>query len=210
MSTMRQLIDDAHTTQKLHFLSDQQPGAISAVLAKVEDPLLSNLVAGNIRHEITGVDVVVANRIFDSLAETLRSFGVYISAFIIAVWALAVVILMTVFSSQINERKKEFAVLRILGATKKKLASIVLSESMLAALAGSLAGIIAASLVVFPFSTFIGDKFQLPFVSVSFVSVAGLAVGTVILSIVTGLCASVYSAVKISGAETYFTMREGE
>ncbi|MDR3237503.1 MAG: FtsX-like permease family protein [Spirochaetia bacterium] len=211
MNTMRIFMDNARNTMGMHFIADQHDkNAISAVLVKVENPGSSDFVASDIKYKINGVDVVVSNHIFSSIAETLRGFVVYVRAFLAAVWILTIVILTAVFSSQINERKKEFAILRILGATKKKLARIVLYESSFAALAGGIAGVAAASLIIFPFSTFIGDKLQLPYVEIGAVSIIQMVFFTIALSLVTGLCSSVYSAVRVSGAETYFTMREGE
>jgi putative ABC transport system permease protein len=73
-----------------------------------------------------------------------------------------------VFSGSIHERKKEFALLRILGATRKKLVAIVLGESSLAGLAGGAAGVILASLAVFPFSTLINERLELPYLEAPF------------------------------------------
>jgi putative ABC transport system permease protein len=115
-----------------------------------------------------------------------------------------------VFSGSINERKKEFAVIRVLGATRKKLAAIVLSESSLAGLAGGVIGIVLAALVVFPFSTYIGDRLQLPYIQPRGMAIVGSIAASLLLSFIVGPLASLYSAVKISRAETYYTLREGE
>lgn len=39
-------------------------------------------------------------------------------------WLFAVIVLLVVFSVTMNERKREFAIFRVLGATQKKLAAI--------------------------------------------------------------------------------------
>jgi putative ABC transport system permease protein len=123
---------------------------------------------------------------------------------------LALIVLAAVFSLSVHERKKEFAVLRILGATRRKLAAMVLSESALAGISGGAAGIVLASLVVFPFSTLIGERLALPWLDAPFFSITLLALGSLFLSALAGPLASLYSALRISGAETYYTMREGE
>jgi putative ABC transport system permease protein len=101
-------------------------------------------------------------------------------------------------------------VLRILGATRKKLAGVVLSESAIAGIVGGAAGILLASLAVFPFSTLISERLELPYLDAPLFHIAPLVLGSLFLSVSAGPLASLYSALRISGAETYFTMREGE
>ena len=109
-----------------------------------------------------------------------------------------------------HERKKEFATLRILGATRKKLVGIVLSESAIAGIAGGFAGIVLASLAVFPFSTYISERLELPYLDAPFFYIVLLVLASLLLSAIVGPLSSLYSALRISKAETYFTMREGE
>jgi putative ABC transport system permease protein len=213
MNTMRQLIGRARTAG-YDFLTTQEKemtrGAVSAVLVKTDPSNPPARLAQAIRQENSGVDVVVSQSIFSGISETLTGMIDYIRLFSVILWVLALVILAAVFSGSIHERKKEFAVLRILGATRGKLAAMVLSESALAGIAGGAAGILLASLVVFPFSTLIGERLGLPWLDAPFFSIILLAVGSLVLSALAGPLASLYSALRISRAETYFTMREGE
>jgi putative ABC transport system permease protein len=134
----------------------------------------------------------------------------YIRIFSVALWALALIVLAAVFSGTIHERKKEFALLRIFGATRGKLAAIVLSESSFTGLAGAIIGIVLASLAVFPFSALISEGLELPYLDEPLINIILLALGCLFLSVLVGPLASLYSALRISRAETYFTMREGE
>ncbi|MDR0557863.1 MAG: ABC transporter permease [Treponema sp.] len=210
MNTMRLLIDRARE-EKYNFLADKYgSGVISAVLAKVEPSASPSLTAYTIRKENEGVDVLVSQGIFSTLAAALSGLVSYIRIFSAALWILALVILAAVFSGSIYERKKEFALLRILGATRKKLIAIVLGESSLAGLVGGAAGILMASLAVFPFSALISERLELPYLDAPFFKIIPLIAGSLFLSILTGPLASLYAALRISAAETYFTMREGE
>ncbi|MDR3174551.1 MAG: ABC transporter permease [Treponema sp.] len=210
MNTMRQLIDRAHA-EKYNFLADYYgDNPISAVLAKVDQSKNSTTLAYAIRRENRDVDVLVSQGIFSRIAETLSGLVHYIRIFSIAIWALAFIVLAAVFSGTIHERKKEFALLRVLGATRKKLAGIVLSESSLAGIAGGLAGVTLASTVIFPFSTLISERLELPYLDAPVHRIVLLLLGSLLLSAIVGPLASLYSALKISGAETYLTMREGE
>jgi putative ABC transport system permease protein len=210
MNTMRSLIDRAHE-EKYNFLADRQGGeVISAVLAKVEPSAIPSLVAYTIRRENDGVEVLVSQGIFSTLAGTLSGLVSYIHIFSALLWGLAIVVLAAVFSGSIHERKKEFALLRIFGATRQKVMGIVLGESSLAGIAGGVAGILLASLAVFPFSTLISERIELPYMDAPLISIILLVLESLFLSALAGPLASLYAALRISRAETYFTMREGE
>ncbi|MDR0629550.1 MAG: ABC transporter permease [Treponema sp.] len=210
MNTMWQLIDRAHA-EKYNFLADKYgEHAISAVLVKADPSKNTSFLAYTIRRDNEGVDVLVSQRIFSRIAEALSGLVYYIRIFSAALWVLAVIILAAVFSGTIHERKKEFALLRILGATRKKLVGMVLSESSLAGMAGAVIGILLASLTVFPFSALISERLELPYLDAPLFNSIPLVLGSLLLSVLVGPLASLYSALRISGAETYFTMREGE
>ncbi|MDR2433558.1 MAG: FtsX-like permease family protein [Treponema sp.] len=210
MNSMRRLIDQAHA-EKYNFLADKHgDGVISAVLAKTDPAKTPSLVAYDIRKQNDGIEVLLSQGIFSTLAAALSGLVSYIHIFSAVLWILAVIVLAAVFSLSIHERKKEFALLRILGATRKKLIGIVLSESSLAGIAGGIAGVIFASLVVFPFSTLISERLELPYLDAPLFNLVPLVLGSLLLSSLTGPLASLYSAFRISRAETYFTMREGE
>jgi putative ABC transport system permease protein len=213
MNTMRLLIGRARA-EGYDFLAVQEKemarGAVSAVLAKTDRPALSARLARTIGRENAGVDVVVSQSIFSGISGALAGLTAYIRLFSIVLWALAVVVLAAVFSASIHERKKEFALLRILGATRGKLAGIVLGESFLAGIAGSAAGILLASLTIFPFGTLISERLELPYLDAPLYRIVLLILGSLFLSVIVGPIASLYAAIRISRAETYFTLREGE
>jgi putative ABC transport system permease protein len=213
MNTMRHLIGRARA-EGYDFLADQERemtrGAVSVVLAKTDSAAPPARLARTIGRENAGVDVVVSQGIFSGISEALGGLTAYIHLFSIVLWVLAFVVLAAVFSGSVHERKKEFAVLRILGATRGKLAGVVLCESAIAGVAGGAAGIVSASLVIFPFSTLISERLELPYLDAPPINIVLLVLGSLFLSALTGPLASLHAALRISRAELYFTMREGE
>ncbi|MDR0708895.1 MAG: ABC transporter permease [Spirochaetaceae bacterium] len=213
MNTMRLLLGRARA-DGYNFLAVQekamQRGTVSAVLAKIDPTDSPARLSKSIGRENSGVDVVVSQSIFSGIAETLAGLSAYIHLFSVILWILALIILAAIFSLSIHERKKEFAVLRILGATRWKLAGMVLSESVITGFSGGLMGVLLAGLVVFPFSTLISERLELPYLDAPLFSILPLVLGSLLLSALVGPLASLYSAFRISRAETYFTMREGE
>jgi putative ABC transport system permease protein len=213
MNTMRDLIGRARV-EGYNFLTLQEKeaarGRISAILVKTDPAKAPSLIASDIQKQHEGVDVLVSQGIFARIAAALSGLINYIHIFSAALWALALVVLAAVFSGLIHERKKEFALLRILGATRKRLVGIVLGESLIAGLAGGAAGIVLASLAVFPFATLISERLELPYLDAPPFTIMLLIAGSLVLSVSAGPLASLYAALRISKAETYYTMREGE
>jgi putative ABC transport system permease protein len=213
MNTMRRLISRARA-EGYDFLAKQEKelrgGAVSAVLAKLDPAAPPTRLAQTIRRENTGVDVVVSQSVFAAISTALTGLVDYIHLFSAILWVLALVVLAAVFSGSIHERKKEFALLRILGATRKKLAGIIVTESAFAALAGAAGGIVLAGMVIFPFSTLISERLELPYLEAPLFHILPLVFSCLFLAAAAGPLASLYAALKISKAETYFTMREGE
>jgi putative ABC transport system permease protein len=210
MNTIGQIIEDAYTLKYNFLVSMYGDEVISSVLVKVDPSKNPSQAAYAIRKQNEGVEVLVSQGIFSSLAAALSGLVSYIHIFSAALWILAVIVLTAVFSGSIHERKKEFALLRILGATRKKLIGIVLGESFLAGISGGIAGIILASLAVFPFSALISERLELPYLDAPLFNIILLVLESLLLSVLVGPLASLYSAFRISRAETYFTMREGE
>jgi putative ABC transport system permease protein len=213
MNTMRSLTGQART-DGYTFLETQEKelarGRVSAVLVKTDLTKSPALIASAIQNQNEEVEVLVSQRIFAGIAASLAGLVKYIHIFSAALWVLAVVVLAAVFSGIIHERKKEFALLRVLGATRKKIVRVALGESAIAGASGGAAGIILASLAVFPFSTYIGERLELPYLDAPLSSVIPLVLGSLFLSAAAGPLASLYGALRISRAETYFTLREGE
>lgn len=184
--------------------------AISTVLVKIKKEYDVNTVTTNIRRAITGVSIVKSKSIFSGIANNLRILNIFINTITGVLWGLSILILTVLFSVIMNGRKKEFALYRTFGATRKKLAGIVLTESIYISVTGGVVGTTAASLIVFPFSTYIGEKLQMPYLVPSPGAIIGTLAGSLLLSFAVGPLAATYSAIKITKAETYAVIREGE
>jgi len=209
MNTMRDLVEHSKTLDS-SIAENYQDGMVSAILIKTDANKNSSEIAHNIKEQTEGVEAIVSQGIFTQIASSLSGFTKYIRVISVILWVLAVIVLAAVFSGLIHERKKEFALLRIIGAARLRLVGIVLSESSLAGIAGGIAGIILAGITVFPFANLISARLGLPYLDASFVNIVLLILFCLIISALSGTIASLYSALKISKAETYFTMREGE
>ena len=167
-------------------------------------------VVNRIRQDIQGVGVVKSKSLFTNIAENLNIVSGIIQTAASVMGVLAALVLSVLFSINTADRKKEFAVLRIVGATRGKLVRIVLFEALLISLFGSVIGMTFGAIVILPFGTFWEQKMSLPFLMPYVFELIGFSFITMGLSLVAGAISVAFSVFTVSRAETYSTMREGE
>ncbi len=210
MNTMKIMIANA-LKNKFNFYSIKESEyAVSSVLVKVAKDYDAQKVARDIRFLLPDTDVIESHNMIQVISDSLGDIAGLVRILSAVILILSAIVLTVVFAVAANERKKEFAVIRILGATRRKLTGIVLAESFAISVAGGLIGVAAAAVTVFSFSVSIGDRLDLPYLTPGLPATLGILAVSLLLSFAAGPLAAIYSAVKISNAETYLTMREGE
>ena len=187
--------------------------AVSAVLIKVADGYDPHIVAKSITkldRSYKNLGFVYPGGITASTKASLGSLVGYTAVFVAVLWVMGVIVLLAVFFASVNERKREFAVLRIMGATRGMLRGVIVREAVIVSLAGSVIGVALASLIVFPFSTLIGRQLQLPYLQAGLLNVIGLMVVSVACSVAVCVAASMMAMRKLARPEAYLTLREGQ
>lgn len=210
MNTLKDLFLAAKE-KGLSFTENINPDdSVSSVLIKITDGYDADEVIHNIRVKIDGLQIIKTKSMLSDIAQNLSVFVWFIYIFAAMLLLLVLVVLSVVFSIAVNERKKEFAVIRALGGTKRYVLSVIFKEAISISISGGIAGALAAASVVFPFSTYISDVIGLPYLQPK----AGVIILILVLSLLAafsaGPLAAISSAVKISKAEAYLTMREEE
>ncbi len=186
--------------------------AVSAVLVKVKDGYSARQVASNIAKTtgITSLGYVYPGGITAATKANLKTIIRYAAVFVAVFWGMGLIVMLAVFSSSMNERKREFAAYRILGATRATLVGIIVKESAIIGAIGGLIGISCASLMVLPFNGLIAKELQLPYLQIGVGKVLMLTAVSLLFAVVTGLIAVIATAVRLSTPQTYLTLREGE
>lgn len=191
-------------------LSKQSPeNVISSVYIKADKDADIDELTAEINMKVDGVQAVRTKSMMTDTAKQLNVLSESIMVITTAVWVLAAVIMIAAFYNSANERKREFALLRTIGFSRKQLSRIVLSESIITAGAGSLAGVALTALLSFSFVGVIEKKTALPMLmpSVSVTLFYGVAVMTIVLF--AGSIASAISAYRLTHIETGKILREG-
>ena len=182
--------------------------AASCVLIKVRDGYDISAVADDINIHVPKVRAVPSVSMIGSVADGLGNVSVFISIITAGIWLIAVVIIIAVFALMMNERKKEFAVLRVAGASGKMIISAVSAEAALISTAGALTGLGVSLLLSSPLSESIRQHFSLPFLQPDAAVMVILSVGAVIMPVMLGVLATMLSAHRITRNESGLLLRE--
>jgi len=208
MSTMDKLLQAAEGKGISHKITSGDEDRISAVYVKVKEGYDIGRVNSAIQGHTRKASAIRTKSMLTDVSGSLSGIASTVSVLIAAVWLLAFVILAVAFVMIANERKREFALLRLMGASRKVLGSVVRRETSLVSLAGGLAGTAAAAVLVFPFTTLIETSLGLPYLTPPLPRIAGTAVLTVVLTVAAASLASAWSARRLSRVDPGMIMHE--
>ena len=136
--TMKQLIL-AHNEKNPNQERTVDPeNVVSSVLIKVMDGYDIDSVAGDINLHVRQVKAVRTQNMISDVSDSLSGVSGIISILTAAVWLLSFVIMAIAFTMMMNERRREFAVLRVIGVSRARLAGFIFKENALLTFAGGL------------------------------------------------------------------------
>ena len=75
-----------------------------------------------------------------NISKWLNGFSTIVYSLSAIFWVLAIIVIFVIFSSSLNERKREISLLRILGASRSDLVKMLLRESLIISALGGIVG----------------------------------------------------------------------
>lgn len=213
MNTIRKLVSAAHNVGmnlSMDLYKADINRSVSAVLLEVQEGYTVESVISNLRASFPDMGIIKSKSIFSDFSANLNVLLSVVDTITLILWVISILVLGVLFTVIINGRKKEYALLRTMGATRKKMMFSVLLESGIISILGGIFGTGLALLVLLPFGTFIGQKLSLPYILPN-TGVLLLLMGlNLLLSFLVGPIASAYAAFKIGRKDAYTSIREGE
>ena len=208
-STITKMARSAADTLEREALKGIDPGkAVSCVLIKVKDGYDPQALADDINIHISKVRASSSLGMIGSVSEGLENVSGIISIITIGMCFIAAELIIAVFTLMINNRKKEFAVMRAAGASKGMILFPVAWEAAFISIIGSLFGIIVSLLFITPLEESIRSRFSLPFLQPDIYTLSILMVGALIIPVIIAVLSAVISALRIAGNETGILLRE--
>ena len=210
LPTMSALLRAAEAKGVSHKISsDSESDVVSAVYVKVKDGADIDAVTTALTGKLRKVTAVRTRAMITGVSDSLSGVSRAISVLVVAVWVLAVVILVLSWLLIVRERSREFAVLRLLGASRRMLSRLARAESAACGLLGALVGLAVAALALFPFSALIESALGLPYLLPPTPTLLLLAAATLLLSVAVSSLASAFAARRLSRVDPGSALREG-
>lgn len=209
MNTISDMIENAKALG-FHTFDEVDPDhAVSSVMIKVADGYNVGEVTDDINVHVRHIEASQTTNMLSGIASGLSSTSRIIGILMVMLWVLALVILVIAFAMISHERAKEFAVLRVMGASRRMVSGLLLTESALISAIGAAVGLIAAAIIVFPFGSFIRSRLELPYLLPGTGVIVALAAASLLLSILAGAMTAAVSAYRISKNDAGLSLREG-
>ena len=186
------------------FLSDGDAATkTSAIYVRLEDGVKADTAALRIWQAVSGVQVIQQGTFLRTFADKMNSVVFFLWTLAALFLLLTVIALALTFSLTMYERRREFSILRVLGASPSGLSSVILNEAAIIGAVGAACGIFLSALALLPFSFLIAEKLDMPFCVPPVWQLAIFAVA--VLLILTGACvlSTLHTAIRISRLEIY-------
>lgn len=188
--------------EKLQSLTEGGVDLVSAVLVDAADGYDMESVKNDINIHIKKIRAIQSQNVLSGVSSGMSGVSDTAKALMAAVWIVSAGVMAAASLMMTGERKKEFAVLRVLGASRRKLAAIVLGEALTVSAAGSLAGILPGLLAVAGGAGWLEKWLGLPFLLPGAGVISLDAALAVLVTALTGAGAASFAARRIIRQDT--------
>ena len=182
---------------------------ISSVMVRVAPGYDSETVAEAIRNRVPGVSVATASNMVSGIADSLDHISVYVFALTAVLWLLGLMMTVLIFTMMMSARKREFASLRAMGASREILSGIVVREALMVNLLGGVAGILLTMVILFSFRTLIGEVIGAGFVLPSFPKIGLLAAAALASVMLAAALSARISVHRVNTMDAGLVLKEG-
>lgn len=206
----RRLVKEYEKVLKLE--DKDHENMISCVMIKVDNSVDPVEIQNNIRNEFAGQGVypLLSQSMMNEVSTSTQDMIKYVYILIALVWLLVFLVLTLVYSITIKERKREFATLRILGASKKHLRRIILSEIFTINISGAACGSVLGLIISILFGTWFSQSFKMPFLAPNVLTLAIIFIAVFTIGTIMGPLSSLISIKKMNAEELGLLLRQND
>ncbi len=183
---------------------------ISAVLVKADEGFSPERLVIRIEHAVPGVKAIASDRVISTVRKQLSGLMKGILAVSAILWALALLMMGFAFYMIVNERQRELGLLMAMGAKRRHIFRLIITEAVSISTAGGIIGLAVGGTLLYLFKNLMLENLKLPYLLPGLRMLLELVAGAVVFSVLTGLLSSLIPAVFASRMEPYEAVRKGE
>jgi putative ABC transport system permease protein len=212
VSTLESIREAAQEKGVVFLFRNENPELLtySSILIKLAPNADLERLSREIHTRFDGVQIRSRKDMFSGLEKSARILQIVVWVIVAFFLIVAVAAIVISFSLSTRERRREYALLRIIGFTRKRLKKLVLAESFLVSAVGTYIGLLFTSVAFFTFRIWIGEHVGVPFIIPATVEIAGVYAVVILLLHSVGPAAVYGVANKVSQIDAYAALREVE
>lgn len=212
VSTLESIREAAQAKGVVFLFRNENPELLtySSILIKLAPNADLERLSRKIHTRFDGVQIRSRKDMFSGLEKSARILQIVVWVIVAFFLIVAVAAIVISFSLSTRERRREYALLRIIGFTRKRLKKLVLAESFLVSAVGTYIGLLFTSVAFFTFRIWIGEHVGVPFIIPATVEIAGVYAVVILLLHSVGPAAVYGVANKVSQIDAYAALREVE
>ena len=182
----------------------------SSVLIKLRAGADIDRLSQEIHTRFDGVQIRTRKDLFSGLEKSANFLQIVVWSIVGLFLVIAVAAIVISFSLSTRERRREYALLRIVGYARKRLRTLVLGESLLVSAVGTYIGLLFSTVAFFTFKIWIGEHVSVPFIVPGNAEIAAVYAVVILLLHSVGPVAVFGVANKVSKIDAYAALREVE
>ena len=212
VSTLESIREAAQAKGVVFLFRNENPELLtySSILIKLAPNADLERLSREIHTRFDGVQIRSRKDLFSGLQQSANFLQIVVWVIVAFFLIVAVAAIVISFSLSTRERRREYALLRIIGFTRKRLKKLVLAESFLVSAVGTYIGLLFASVAFFTFRIWIGEHVRIPFIVPTVTEIAAVYAAVILLLHSVGPVAVYGVANKVSQIDAYAALREVE
>ena len=155
-------------------------------------------------------NTIVSESIVSDVSDSMKKIAYLAIGSIIIFWLITIFLIGMIFHGINREHKKEYGILRSIGASRKDISNIVVWRTLIVSMFGGASGIFLGLGIGIIFLRVFAHQLNLPFVVPELWQLAVIVVISFLIVISIGPISSFQTTRKILKDETYLLIREGE
>ena len=208
METMRTMMANAASLDFDYFQGIPTQNAISAVMIRTAEGFTPDGLAAAINESYPTLAAKPAHGMVHHVEAGLGGILETVGILIAFVWVIAVIVLGIGFHLSARERRREFLILRITGATRSFLLRLMLTEAVITSAAGGVAGIAIGAIVLLPFAGLMKEGLMRPYLLPDVGTIAMLAANTLAVAILSGTLSAAWTVGRMANTQISEMLRE--
>ena len=208
METMRTMMANAASLDFDYFQGIPTQNAISAVMIRTAEGFTPDGLAAAINESYPALSAKPAHGMVHHVEAGLGGILETVGILIAFVWVIAVIVLGIGFHLSARERRREFLILRITGATRSFLLRLMLTEAVITSAAGGVAGIAIGAIVLLPFAGLMKEGLMRPYLLPDVGTIAMLAANTLAVAILSGTLSAAWTVGRMANTQISEMLRE--